>query len=116
METNVVHAAAQGGAGFRIGPGYDRQDVPVFGAARLCAVQSSGGHTKSGKSTALALYGKAKRCPRSESSLGEPKRRLTPRLGTCCYWRIAHEFPSGIRVGLVHESDTPPFANRNEVS
>jgi hypothetical protein len=82
----------------------------------LCAVQSSGGHTKSGKSTALALYGKAKRCPRSEWSLDEAKRRLTPRLGACCYWRIAHEFPSGIRVGLVHESDTPPFANRNEVS
>jgi hypothetical protein len=27
--------------GFRIEPGYDHQDVPVFGAARLCAVQGS---------------------------------------------------------------------------
>jgi hypothetical protein len=33
---------ARGGAGFRIEPGYDCQDVPLFGAARLCAIQSSG--------------------------------------------------------------------------
>jgi hypothetical protein len=29
------------GAGFRIEPGYDRQDVPVFGAAPRCAVQGA---------------------------------------------------------------------------
>jgi hypothetical protein len=32
---------ARGGAGFQIEPAYDRQDVPLFGAARLCAVQGS---------------------------------------------------------------------------
>ena len=32
---------ARGGAGFRIEPGDDRQDAPVFGAARLCADQGS---------------------------------------------------------------------------
>jgi hypothetical protein len=29
---------ARGGTGFRIEPGVDRQDVPLFGAPRLCAV------------------------------------------------------------------------------
>jgi hypothetical protein len=33
---------ARGGAGFWIEPGYDFQDVPLFGAARLCAIQGSG--------------------------------------------------------------------------
>src|SRR5258707_386148 len=33
---------ARGGAGFRTEPGYDCQDVPLFGAARLCAIQGSG--------------------------------------------------------------------------
>src|SRR3984893_14261276 len=33
---------ARGGAGFRIEPGYDFQNVPLFGAARLCAIQGSG--------------------------------------------------------------------------
>ena len=32
----------RGGAGFRTEPGYDCQDVPLFGAARLCAIQGSG--------------------------------------------------------------------------
>jgi len=30
------------GAGFRIELGHNRQDVPVFGAARLCAEQRAG--------------------------------------------------------------------------
>jgi hypothetical protein len=38
----VGEEPARGGAGFRIEPGYDRQDVPVYGAARLCAVQGPG--------------------------------------------------------------------------
>src|ERR1700730_1384417 len=33
---------ARGGAGFRIEPGYDFQNVPLFGAARLRAIQGSG--------------------------------------------------------------------------
>jgi hypothetical protein len=33
---------ARGGAGLWAEPGHDFQDVPVFGATRLCAVQGSG--------------------------------------------------------------------------
>jgi hypothetical protein len=37
-----VEEKSRGGAGLRIEPGYDFQNVPLFGAARLCAIQGSG--------------------------------------------------------------------------
>lgn len=40
-----VHLEAQptgGGAGIRVEPGYDCEDVPLFGASRLCADEAAG--------------------------------------------------------------------------
>jgi hypothetical protein len=48
---------ARGGAGLWAEPGYDRQDVPLFRATRLCAVQAAGtaeGRT-AGKATISSL-------------------------------------------------------------